>query len=57
MSKIEALCRRLFCKTCPVYDKFENGVMKLGEVWYRKSDGEIEYVYIGKETLWIKKIK
>jgi hypothetical protein len=53
MTKTEAWYRRVFCTTIDYY----GAPMKLGEVHYKLISGELQYVYVGKNKLWVQYLK
>lgn len=53
MSRLEATYRRLFCRTLNYYGKEK---MELGHIYFEFQNQPLQYVYVGKNKLWIKKL-
>jgi hypothetical protein len=52
MIKIKAFFIRTFCFCISFYG---NDTMEIGDVWWSIQD--ISYIYVGKNKLWVKKLK
>lgn len=55
MTKLEAWYRRRFCDTIYVYERLDG--VGLGTVWYAIQNRTVQYIYVGKNKLWIKRVK
>jgi len=57
MTKIEAWYRRNFCETIDTYvasGQSDNIIHEIGAVWMKFKTQPIEYIYVGKNKIWIK---
>ena len=54
MKKLEAIYKRIFCDTISIYK--DNHNLKIGETYFIFNTQPIQYVYVGNNKLWIKKL-
>ena len=55
MTKLEALYRRIFCDTITIYK--DDHKLKIGEIYFTFQTQPIQYIYVGNNKLWVKKIR